>query len=145
MRLIAIILSVVIFGQSLSVCGPEIAYHRDALLLVHEGCNHNTASSMNACHVTEDTEKSVGAHGCCAATKSKNHNTSDSSDDEKDCCGDSCHCFCCAKILLNNAPRSSALAGIPAGMPDEPCTLIKVHSFDFHPSISNPPQHSYLS
>ena len=145
MRSIAIILSVVIFSQSLSVCGPEIAHHKHHSLISHEGCSEDHHLSLDFCQVSSDVTKAGDQYGCCADKSAKNHNTSDSSGDEKDCCGDACHCFCCAKVLLNFLPVGTSSNEIPVSASVEPCSLVVVHSFDFHQSIANPPQDLYLS
>jgi hypothetical protein len=145
MRSIAIILSIVIFGQSLSVCGPEIAHNNNHSLLSQAGCSDSHEPYNDHCRISAGIEQADDQHGCCADKTSNNHQTSDSSGDEKDCCGDACHCFCCTKVMLNNAPLGTAATEIQVSFSAEPCTLVVVHSFDFHQSISNPPQYAHLS
>lgn len=145
MKALVLILSILIFGQSLSVCGPEIAHHKHDLLVAQEDFRYDQEPSNDVCQVVGSIEKSSNEHNCCADKNSKNHHTSDSSEDESDCCGDACHCFCCAKILLNNAPEGSVAPDIFVKVSAEPSGMVPVHSFDFHPSISNPPQYAYLS
>ena len=135
-----------IFGQSLSVCGPMIAHPKYShTLRVYESCDTKSHHSEVICSAEMGTSKGSTDHHCCKEYKQRKTDTSDPTDEEKDCCGDACHCLCCTKVLLNTIPYGSYGSEVLLATSDRPSIMITVHSFDFHPSISNPPQYLHLS
>ncbi len=146
MRILSFILSMLIFGQSLSVCGPEIAHHKHGHSLeAPVGCISEVRDIEDKCSADLDTHRSSNNHACCKGLQHEKTDHSDHSDEEDDCCGDACHCFCCTKVLLNHLPYRTDIPDVLPNVSREPNVLITVHSFDFHPSISNPPQYLHLS
>jgi hypothetical protein len=146
MKVLAVILSLLIFGQSLSVCGPEIAHRdHDHSMAVPEGCKAEIHQPQDVCNANLNTHNSERNPSCCKSIQHENTDHKDHSDEENDCCGDACHCFCCAKVLLSHLPYG---VNMPDELPDfsgDPSVVITVNSFDFRPSISNPPQFLHLS
>ncbi len=119
MRYIALIFAFLIFGQSLSVCAPDIA-----LLPKDVATKVCTASS---------SEKK---HSCC---KSEEHDTEK---EQKDgCCGEGCKCFSCIKVFVqyfNN--NSTDLVFQEKIIAKRNISPVLFYSFDFHYTLINPPQ-----
>lgn len=122
MKFLALILSIVIFSQSLSVCGPPVA-HRQKMLPVKE------------CKIDLLGLKSNKTHSCCSKKDKTSHDK-----EKKDCCGENCKCFCCAKVCIDSLYFYKTLESDLSVFAEQNIPAIKVHSFDFHPSISYPPQ-----
>jgi hypothetical protein len=119
MKQIAVIFSFLIFFQSLSVCGPEVA--------------HNKETDVRECHASSDSEGKKAS--CCTVPA---QSTQDE-EEHDDCCGDNCHCFCCVKVvffsMIMEGNHSSNIL-FPRACAAWPSFC---HSFDFHPSIAYPP------
>jgi len=122
MKVLALILSFIIFSQSLSVCGPSIAHIQKPLL-------------VKECTVDTSSLKNNKAHSCCSKKDKLSHD-----DEKKDCCGDNCKCFCCAKVCINSLYYYKTAELDLSIFSEKNIPAIKVNSFDFHPSISYPPQ-----
>ncbi|MFZ1750600.1 MAG: hypothetical protein WAU01_10425 [Saprospiraceae bacterium] len=123
MKILVFILSLVILSQSLSA-------HRTFDIGI-VSCHTDAACAKDMSTLDQPTK-----HQCC----SKDANSSSDEDAQDDCCGDDCKCFCCLKVLL------TLFAGIKGqnvsvhGHATQNMMPIMAHSFDFHPSISYPPQ-----
>lgn len=122
MKILTLILSFIIFSQSLSVCGPSISHPQTPLVL--KECKIDISGLINE-----------NDHSCCIKK-----DQSCQEDENKDCCGDDCKCFCCIKVCLNNFYYYKTAASDLSVFTEKNNTFIGVHSFDFHPSISYPPQ-----
>jgi hypothetical protein len=122
MKQLAFILSIIIFSQSLSVCGPAISHSQKPV--IHYDCKDNPA----------DLKKDK-THSCCSNKDKESHN-----EEKKDCCGDDCKCFCCIKVFINSLDYYKKSDSDLSPVAEKNIPAIKVHSFDFHPSISYPPQ-----
>lgn len=122
MKYLALILSFIIFSQSLSVCGPSIAHNRKPELISH-------------CKVDFTHLKNSKTHSCCNKKDKPTDNK-----EKKDCCGDDCKCFCCIKVFITSLDYYKTSEVDLAPVAENSIPAIKVHSFDFHPSISYPPQ-----
>jgi len=123
MKIVSFILSLIIFSQSLSVCGPSFSYSQK--LSDFKECTSDVSKS--------DSHKS---HSCC----SKEEKTNQNKEEKKDCCGDDCKCFCCIKIIGNDLHYYKTEETDSKLITENSIGLLMVHSFDFHPSISYPPQ-----
>ncbi|MBC7884364.1 MAG: hypothetical protein H7X99_02750 [Saprospiraceae bacterium] len=118
MKYIALIFAFIIFGQSLSVCAPDIALVKKT-------------ESAKECHA--DVQKSP-KHSCC-----KNNDKDD--DDTKDgCCGEGCKCFSCFKVFIPYFQGNSEFILIEKLIAERNISPVLCHSFDFHYTIINPPQ-----
>ncbi|MBK8348937.1 MAG: hypothetical protein IPL08_15505 [Saprospiraceae bacterium] len=118
MKIVALILSLLIFCQSLSVCGPT--FYR-----------HQVNSKGSECKI-EDAGKSTPVKGCCSKKDNKQK-------DKKGCCGDNCQCITCAKVCLNTFLFTKITISEPNTFTKKVLFPVLVHSYDFHPSISYPP------
>jgi hypothetical protein len=124
MKIVVVILSLILFSQSLSVCGPSLTSP------TKESCSTETISDDgNASH-----EK---IHSCCSAKKAK-----DSKKDKpkKGCCSDGCKCFCHSPVIVINWAKLEKREIVESPAQERNNMPILVHSFDFHPSVSYPPQ-----
>lgn len=120
MRLLAFILSFVIFSQSLAVCGPHL-----------QTTVHKTLSGYgvekNSCHAE--------TKNCCSKEKDKakdNH-------EKKGCCDQGCKCFCCIKVFVTEH-LSSNINPLFDLFIERNQIPVFTHSFDFHQDVSYPPQ-----
>lgn len=116
MRRIAFILSLLIFHQSLSVCGPKFTIFLPI-------------SQQTEC-ITDKPTKS-----CCAKKETKHDNHK-----EKDgCCGDNCKCLTCAKVFLNSLNFTEIKWIEEIEITKKIIYPVFVHSYEFYPSIAYPP------
>ncbi len=124
MQNIAIILAVLIFSQSLSVCGTSfIPSHQKEVVA--------------ECKTDLALQSGEIKHSCCS-NKPKSENTKD--DSEKGCCGDSCKCFCHAKLFITEYSIIRKSEILVKAIAEKNILPVFVHSYDFHPSVSYPPQ-----
>lgn len=122
MRILAFIFACVLFGQSMSVCAPEIYRHVEN--------SENSVCTVVKVDVHEDV-----LPACCK----KGQQNQEPSDDEHDCCGDNCKCLCCAKLFVKSVfyaghvftPRPAIIKNI---FPEF------FYSFDYHADSFHPPQ-----
>ncbi len=124
MKLFSLILSIVVFFQSLSVCGPRFSHS------VSEGKD-------NTC--TIDYSKKSPVKSCCSKLQQK-HDKDTQDKNQKGCCGDDCKCLTCAKVFLNTLPYFDFPVVIVELLVERNIKPIRFHSFDFHPSLIQPPQ-----
>ena len=118
MRYIALIFAYLIFGQSLSVCAPDIAFvPKDVTTQV---CNAPTSEKK---------------HSCC---KSKEHDTKEEQEDG--CCGEGCKCFSCIKVFVPYLLGKAEPSFTENIFAERNISPVLVHSFDFHYTLINPPQ-----
>ena len=118
MRYIALIFAFLIFGQSLSVCAPDIAFvPKDVTTKV---CNAPTSEKK---------------HSCC---KSKENDTEE---EQKDgCCGEGCKCFSCIKAFVHFFISKAEVTFTENIFAERNISPVLVHSYDFHYTLINPPQ-----
>ncbi len=116
MRILALILSIIIFHQSLSVCGPRLNMHANQ-------------KAQTECKSDKPTKS------CCA----KNEQKQDDHKDQDGCCGDNCKCLTCAKVFLNNIPTTDIKWSEEIEITNRVIYPLFTHSYDFHPSIAYPP------
>jgi hypothetical protein len=122
MKHLALILSFIIFSQSLSVCGPSIAHNPKREII-------------SDCKVNFTDLKNSKTHSCCSKIDKPAQK-----EEKKDCCGDDCTCFCCVKVFINSLDCYKTSDSDLSPVAEKNISAIRVHSFDFHPSISYPPQ-----
>jgi hypothetical protein len=124
MKIVALILSFFIFHQSLSVCGPKLISGTSGKegqeCMVANGDNGPVKSCCSKLHKKDGKEQ-----------KEKKH---------KGCCGDNCKCLTCAKIFLHTLKYYSYTEIENTIYTKSNNMPVLVHSFDFHPSLTNPPQ-----
>ncbi len=121
MQKVAFLFALLIFSQSLSVCGPAIA--------------HSVVGGHEECHSEADSNSKTSS--CCSDSKHAPGETDDNS--KNDCCGDSCHCFCCVKVVMFSVMASESVSIPWVSAASRPFSTVQCHSFDFHPSIPYPP------
>lgn len=122
MKIVAIILSLIIFSQSLSVCAPAFGPSQQ-----NEDVRH--------CGI-EKSESAKPVKSCCVK---KGGNKQDQKE-KKGCCGENCQCFTCSKVFFSEAEYLYNLAYTENTIYVEQTMFpLYVHSYDFHPSISYPP------
>lgn len=122
MRVFAVILSLIIFCQSLSVCGPKILH---------------PIEKDNVCSINYSQKAPIKS--CC--TKLHKNQSKDTKDKkQKGCCGDNCKCITCAKVYLNHLPYFKLTFLDTTFFVERNIKPIWYHSFDFHPSLIHPPQ-----
>lgn len=124
MKYLALILSIIIFHQSLSVCAPDVVKH----------LRKNTKVS---CSVDNENSSFVGQkHSCCKSSKN------DTNEDQKDdCCGDNCKCLSCLKVFTPDwSAKTIELQSISKAMIQRTILPVLCHSYDFHKAIKNPPK-----
>lgn len=124
MRIIALILAILIFNQSLSVCGPKFT-----------SINGSPISAV----CTSTLDNNTPTKSCCSSLHKKD--TEDTHKKKhKDCCGDNCKCLSCAKVYMHTLKYytfeevDNTIFSSSNNMP------ILYHSFDFHPSLTYPPR-----
>lgn len=122
MKVVALILSFIVFSQSLSVCGPTIGH----------GQHKEETKNCKMDNADQSATKKVS---CCSKKAEKNHDHQE----KDDCCGDNCKCFTCAKVLLNPSYRVEIQALQNVIRTENTIEPVLVKSFDFHPSIAYPP------
>lgn len=123
MKILALILSCVLFSQSLSVCKPSF------LTIIEKSeipnCNfQNTSYSQNA------------KHSCCIKKNKKN----DKENHKKGCCGDGCTCCSHSSIFILNIPVENGAESFSKPRKEKTIFPLFVHSYDFHATVSYPPQ-----
>lgn len=127
MKIVALILSFFIFHQSLSVCGPKLisgtSDKEGQECMVANGDNGPVKSCCSKLHKKDGKEQKE--------QKEKKH---------KGCCGDNCKCLTCAKIFLHTLKYYSYTEIENTIYTKSNNMPVLVHSFDFHPSLTNPPQ-----
>lgn len=130
MKFFLFILSFLLFAQSMVLCSGSL--HRLSSMLDNIFVNHEYACGS----LTVRPSKS-----CCSAdTSSACQNDSPSSDSGNNCCGDDCRCFCSIKVF-NQRLHFFRLSEETDEKYDSQVNFIcNMHSFDYHPSISYPPQ-----
>ena len=121
MKVVTLILSIIIFCQSLSVCGPTFDK------------SHST-TAVKECKMDIDV-KSTSKKSCCSKKEQKH----DDHKDEDGCCGDNCQCLTCAKVFLNTFQFSKIKWLEEIEITKKIIYPVFVHSYDFHPSIAYPP------
>lgn len=119
MRILAVILSLVIFVQSLAVCGPHFNIPvREEVRLSEPEKKSCHAESKKCCHSKkQDTEEK----------SKKNH------------CGQDCKCFCCVKVFFLNQEITMQNYHTPIHF-EKNQKPVFIHSFDFHQDVTNPPR-----
>lgn len=122
MRVVALILSLIIFFQSLSVCGPKLNILKE---------------KEKVC--TIDYKQNTPVKSCCSKI-SKNLGKDTKDKKQKGCCGDDCKCITCAKVYLNHLPAFTITYFETSVFVERNIKPICYHSFDFHPSLIHPPQ-----
>lgn len=125
MKNVAFILAVIIFSQSLSVCGPTIKATFQIEKIAE--CKADLSSNF--------VEKK---HYCCSKEHKSEKNNDDN--DDKGCCGDACKCFCHAKIFVTEFSTIRKSELLVKAKADKNILPVFAHSYDFHPSVSYPPQ-----
>jgi hypothetical protein len=122
MKVVALILSIIVFSQSLSVCGPTF------------GQRPHKEEAKN-CKMDDADQTAAKKVSCCSKKTERKHDHQE----KDDCCGDNCKCFTCSKVLLNTTYRVE-IEGIHNSIKTEnTIEPVLVKSFDFHPSIAYPP------
>lgn len=119
MRYIALIFAFLIFGQSLSVCAPEIAFVPKDV-------------ATQVCNTAPSNDKK---HSCC---KSKEHDTEE--EKNEGCCGEGCKCFSCIKVFVHYLIGKTQSEFTENTFTERNTSIVLVHSFDFHYTLINPPQ-----
>lgn len=122
MKIVAFILSIIIFHQSLSVCGPKLG-------------GLKTSDDTETCSM--DSKSKVKS--CCAKLH-QDHKQEKKDKKHKGCCGDDCKCLTCAKIYLHGLMYFSIEEMDISNFGERNIMPLLVHSFDFHPSLTYPPQ-----
>lgn len=123
MKILSIILSLIIFCQSLSVCGDIV-------------CHKTNSKEKNSCTIDNSAQKCTEEKiSCCDKKDKEEHN-----DKKKDCCGDHCTCFCCVKIIISKPLFYKTTESVSDNYTKAIVIQFTAHSFDFHPSISGPPK-----
>lgn len=122
MKILAIILSVLLFCQSLSVCGPAIGINQKSNTTTE--CNANPSSSRNY------TKKK-----CCSHKEKSNQKK----DTKKGCCGDNCQCLTCAKVFIPMFQYTRINIEDQTTPAKKVVCPVFFHGFDFHASIGYPP------
>ncbi|MBP6446047.1 MAG: hypothetical protein KA341_04530 [Saprospiraceae bacterium] len=124
MKIVALILSFIIFHQSLSVCALKLLPSQSSKESLGCSIEHdNNAPVKNCCsklHKKEGKDQ-----------KEKKH---------KGCCGDNCKCLTCAKIFLHTLEYYSIKESENTIYKENNNMPVLFHSFDFHLSLTNPPQ-----
>jgi hypothetical protein len=121
MKIVAFILSFLIFGQSLTVCRPSIL---------------SSFKSQESIVCSSDTKGlEANKKSCCT----KNKKSSDQQKDKKGCCGDNCQCLTCGKVFLTTFQFTKISFEEKLEISEKVIYPIFFHSFDFHPSIAYPP------
>jgi len=119
MRYIALIFAFLIFGQSLSVCAPDIAFVPKDV-------------TTQVCNAPSSEKK----HSCC---KSKEHDTKEE-EQEDGCCGEGCKCFSCIKVFVHYLLGKAEPSFTENIFAERNISPVLVHSFDFHYTLINPPR-----
>lgn len=119
MRILAVILSLTIFVQSLAVCGPHFDVTVREVVTSQE-------TEKKSCH--SESKK------CCHSKDQDNDKKQ-----KKDTCGQNCKCFCCIKVffLSHNMNCQDVHLNSYSKKSIKP---VFIHSFDFHQNVTNPPQ-----
>lgn len=124
MKIVALILSFIIFHQSLSVCGPK-------MLLTQTG------KESTECNLVLDNDAPVKS--CCSKLHKK-EGKEQKEKKNKGCCGDACKCLTCAKVFLHTLKYYSFKESENTIYHEKNNRPVLFHSFDFHLSLTNPPQ-----
>ena len=124
MKNIAFILALLIFNQSVSACGPSfIASHQKEVI--------------DKCSVDLSPQSDEKKHSCCTKT----HNSDNNNDpDGEGGCSDACKCLCHAKIFIGEFSIIRKPEFLVKAVAEKNILPVFVHSYDFHPSVSYPPQ-----
>jgi len=127
MRILVVILSILLFAQSFALCSGNFERMKN-LFETAAVCTMNYSATTSSA----STKKS-----CCQSAKM----TEDSSKTPaKGCCGDDCRCFSCVKVF-NLTLHTFRLSEIQEEKyAQKVMTPVNVHSYDYHASISYPPQ-----
>ena len=125
MKNIALILSCIIFVQSLTVAG--IAMPMTA-----------STDQVQACSVSKNaTSIQDEKHACCAK---KDVEDQQGNDTDKGCCGDDCKCVVHAKVFFASDISMDQKYNVSAPESDKNIFPVFVHSYDFHAKLIYPPQ-----
>lgn len=126
MKILAVILSFLLFTQSFAMCKGTVDRY-ESLFNKIEMCEVNNEINTPSC-----TQKS-----CCDTSKNDDSSKKTSS---KGCCGDDCRCFCSVKVF-NTVLHTFKFPETKEEKYSNKVVLpLTVNSFDYHPSISYPPQ-----
>lgn len=130
MRIVALILSFLIFHQSMSFCTHHTAVQSE--MTESRSCTMDMADDVK---IDIDSSKKS-----CCEFKSKHIEKDNNEDTEKGCCGDNCRCFTCVNVIFQilNSELQSELAPIVVG--EDINQLVFVHSYDYYDSKINPPR-----
>ena len=129
MKVIVIILSFLLLAQSMVLCSGSLQALAD--LWQHTKPSHETVCEMNSQNMTKS---------CCSADTGSSCNRDESSSRDNGCCGDDCRCFCSVKVFTQRLHVFRLAEETDEKYAGQVNTLRNFHSFDYHPSISYPPQ-----
>lgn len=124
MRIVALILSFMIFHQSMDVCAHDLGR---AAMEHHQDNDNSIQSSDQKTH-------------CCAAKTQKEDHEKNDKNDHKHCNGDFCKCISCIKVFLTDTSVSIDLKLTNVILDTKVNQFVSVHSFDFNPNLKHPPR-----
>ncbi len=127
MKPFVIILSFLLFAQSFALCKGTVDRFQNLFA-------EASTCSMNA---NDTTTLSCTKKSCCQPVEKNNASKKDSS---KGCCGDDCRCFCCVKVFNSTLHSFKMPEILEEKYNQKSIAAVNVHSFDYHASISYPPQ-----
>ena len=125
MRLVILILSFLIFNQSIEVC-----VHEPKSDPIEEQVASNK-SEVESCDIKSDNKKN-----CCSSNKDNN----DHSKKHKHCNSDLCKCISCVKVFLTDSRVNIVLEEKNIILKDDINQSISFHSFDFNLRLIHPPR-----
>ncbi len=123
MKYIALILSFILFNQSLTVCTPSVIMSANS-------------QKEATCISKEAFNKNGDSKSCCEKkTDSSEHQSHDDG-----CCDDGCKCLCCVKAFVIRIDSDDQKAIENKIIIDRVISPILFNSFDFHQTIITPPK-----
>lgn len=128
MKFLAFIFAFTLFGQSLSVCGPKL--YSDA-----------KKSEGTVCQITAEDAGHETLSKCCrkALRSQEDQNPQQDENEDHDCCGDNCKCFCCVKLFVRSHFYATPLL-LQKPLVVKNIFAVLFHSFDYHSDSFHPPQ-----
>lgn len=128
MRLLILILSYLIFNQSIEVC-----VHEPNSDPIEEQIASNM-SDVESCDNISDNKK----HCCSSVTSDKD--SKDHGKKHKHCNSDLCKCISCVKVFLTDARVYIVLEEKNTILKGDINQSISIHSFDFNLRLIHPPR-----
>jgi hypothetical protein len=129
MKVIVIILSFLLLAQSMVLCSGSLQTLADLW-------QHTKLSQETICEATSHNMPK----SCCSADAKSSCTEDSPKSNDKGCCGDDCRCFCSVKVFTQRLHVFRLSEKTDEKYSGQVNTLRNFHSFDYHPSISYPPQ-----